>query len=106
LEGAGIAFVVTDTAHDVTVRYAGLLPDLFREGQGVVANGRLTAEGVFVAEEVLARHDESYMPPEAAEALARAGEGPLTAPRASGNDAARPPGVYGQDSLATQGSSQ
>ena len=62
-------FVVTDFAKDVTVRYSGVLPDLFREGQGVIARGRLGADGSFVAEEVLAKHDEKYMPPVVAESL-------------------------------------
>lgn len=63
-------FVVTDHQHDVTVEYEGILPDLFREGQGVVAIGQIAAgETLFVAEEVLAKHDENYMPPEAAAAL-------------------------------------
>jgi cytochrome c-type biogenesis protein CcmE len=62
-------FVLTDYAHDVTVRYSGVLPDLFREGQGIIARGRLSADGSFVAEEVLAKHDENYMPPEVAESL-------------------------------------
>jgi cytochrome c-type biogenesis protein CcmE len=65
-------FVVTDTAHDVPIVYEGVLPDLFREGQGIVANGKLTADGTFQAAEVLAKHDENYMPPEAAEALEKA----------------------------------
>jgi cytochrome c-type biogenesis protein CcmE len=68
-----IRFRVTDLAHAVEVSFSGVLPDLFREGQGVVANGRLGADGTFRASEVLARHDETYMPPEAAEALKRAG---------------------------------
>jgi cytochrome c-type biogenesis protein CcmE len=72
--GAGVAFTVTDTAHQVPVVYAGIVPDLFREGQGVVAEGRLQPDGVFVADEVLARHDENYMPPEVAEALRASGE--------------------------------
>jgi cytochrome c-type biogenesis protein CcmE len=67
-----IRFVVTDTRHDVPVIYRGLLPYLFREGKGVVARGTLDANGTFVASEVLAKHDENYMPPEAAEALKRA----------------------------------
>ncbi|MGH8176084.1 MAG: cytochrome c maturation protein CcmE [Steroidobacter sp.] len=62
-------FVVTDFAHNVTVSYTGVLPDLFREGQGIIARGRLGADGVFVAEEVLAKHDENYMPPEVADSL-------------------------------------
>jgi len=70
--GTDIEFGVTDTARTITVRYTGILPDLFKEGKGVVAQGKLGSEGVFVAREVLAKHDENYMPPEAAEALARA----------------------------------
>ena len=68
-----IRFRVTDMANAVPVVYAGLLPDLFREGQGVVANGKLGPDGVFRAAEILARHDETYMPPEVAEALKRSG---------------------------------
>jgi len=62
-------FVLTDYAHEVKVSYTGVLPDLFREGQGVIARGRMGTDGVFVAEEVLAKHDENYMPPEVADAL-------------------------------------
>jgi len=68
-----VRFRVTDGAHAVPVTYRGVLPDLFREGQGVVTLGRLGPDGVFAASEVLARHDETYMPPEVAEALKRAG---------------------------------
>lgn len=64
-----VSFDLTDTARQVTVVYAGILPDLFREGQGIVAMGRLRGDGVFTAEEVLAKHDETYMPPEVADAL-------------------------------------
>ncbi|MBM4218576.1 MAG: cytochrome c maturation protein CcmE [Gammaproteobacteria bacterium] len=64
-----VRFVVTDFRHSVPVRYEGLLPDLFREGQGVIAHGRLNGGGDFVADEVLAKHDENYMPPEVAESL-------------------------------------
>ena len=64
-----VGFVVTDYAHSVPVHYTGVLPDLFQEGQGVVTRGRLDASGIFAAEEVLAKHDENYMPPEVAEAL-------------------------------------
>ena len=64
---------MTDTAQIVTVNYEGILPDLFREGQGIVANGELGDDGVFIAREVLAKHDENYMPPEVADALADAG---------------------------------
>lgn len=66
-------FTVTDGRHAVTVAYTGVLPDLFREGQGVVTLGKLGPDGVFRASEVLARHDESYMPPEVADALKRSG---------------------------------
>jgi cytochrome c-type biogenesis protein CcmE len=69
---AVIEFVVTDTARDIPVRYSGLLPDLFKEGKGVVAQGRLDEQGLFVASEVLAKHDENYMPPEAQHALDKA----------------------------------
>ncbi len=62
-------FVVTDNHQSVEVRYAGILPDLFQEGQGVIAKGRMGPDGVFLADEVLAKHDETYMPPEVAEAL-------------------------------------
>jgi cytochrome c-type biogenesis protein CcmE len=65
-------FVVTDGAQRVPVRYTGLLPDLFQEGKGVVAQGKLGADGVFHADQVLAKHDENYMPPEAAHALEQA----------------------------------
>ena len=65
----GVRFVVTDLVHKVPVTYTGLLPDLFKEGKGVVAQGKLGPDGVFRADEVLAKHDENYMPPEAAKAL-------------------------------------
>jgi cytochrome c-type biogenesis protein CcmE len=71
-DGLTVHFTVTDTAKNVPVVYRGILPDLFREGKGVVAQGRLSAEGVFRADEVLAKHDENYMPPEAAHALEQA----------------------------------
>ena len=67
-----IEFVITDTAQDIQVRYSGLLPDLFQEGKGVVAQGRLDERGQFTASEVLAKHDENYMPPEAQHALDKA----------------------------------
>ena len=69
----GVRFTVTDYKAVVAVTYTGLLPDLFREGQGVVAEGRLRPDGLFEAREVLAKHDEKYMPPEVADALKRAG---------------------------------
>ena len=71
-DGLTVRFIVTDTAKRVPVTYKGILPDLFKEGKGAVAQGKLNADGTFVASEVLAKHDENYMPPEAAEALAKA----------------------------------
>ena len=71
-DGTSVQFLVTDTAKSVPVVYVGILPDLFREGKGVVAQGRLESDGVFHASEVLAKHDENYMPPEAAEAVKKA----------------------------------
>lgn len=68
-EGTLVRFVITDTAQDMTVTYEGALPDLFKEGRGVVAQGKLNEEGQFVASEVLAKHDENYMPPEAQHAM-------------------------------------
>jgi cytochrome c-type biogenesis protein CcmE len=68
-----VAFRVTDGKTDLKVVYDGLLPDLFKEGQGVVAEGKLGGDGVFVASSVLAKHDEKYMPPEVADALKRSG---------------------------------
>ncbi len=65
-DGLTVNFDLTDNEQHVTVKFAGILPDLFREGQGIIANGRLDDSGVFVAEEVLAKHDENYMPPELA----------------------------------------
>ena len=78
-EGVQVSFRVSDTAEAMTVQYEGILPDLFKEGKGVVAQGRIEAGGVFRAQEVLAKHDENYMPPEAAEALRRAGARPAPA---------------------------
>ena len=71
-DGVTVRFMVTDTVKSVPVAYKGILPDLFREGKGVVAQGKLDADGVFAAAEVLAKHDENYMPPEAADAVERA----------------------------------
>ena len=68
-DGVTVTFVVTDLAQRLPVRYRGILPDLFKEGQGVVAQGRLGSDHQFVADEVLAKHDENYMPPDAAYAL-------------------------------------
>jgi len=86
-ENLDITFELTDHANTVQVSFNGILPDLFREGQGIVAMGKLNDKGNFVASEVLAKHDENYMPPEVAEALEKAGKMPGT----SAN--------YGADSL-------
>ncbi len=74
--GAGLTvqFDLTDNINNVTVRYSGILPDLFREGQGIIANGKLDKDGAFVAQEVLAKHDENYMPPEVAAAMKKSSE--------------------------------
>jgi cytochrome c-type biogenesis protein CcmE len=79
-DGTTVLFRVTDNARTIAVAYRGILPDLFKEGSGVVAQGRVRADGSFEAAEVLAKHDENYMPPEAAEALKRAGH-PVGAPQ-------------------------
>jgi cytochrome c-type biogenesis protein CcmE len=71
-DGVTVNFIVTDTAKVIPVVYTGILPDLFKEGKGVVAQGKLSSDGVFRADEVLAKHDENYMPPEAADALEQA----------------------------------
>ncbi len=68
-DGVTIAFIITDTANDLAVRYKGILPDLFKEGKGAVAQGKIGDDGLFTASEVLAKHDENYMPPEAAKAV-------------------------------------
>jgi cytochrome c-type biogenesis protein CcmE len=71
-DGLNVQFTVTDTAYNVPVVYKGILPDLFKEGRGCVAQGKIGADGVFHAEQVLAKHDENYMPPEAGQALDKA----------------------------------
>lgn len=81
-DGVTVRFVMTDTEKDMIVAYKGILPDLFKEGKGAVAQGKLTDDGVFAANEVLAKHDENYMPPEAAKAVGDAHE------RATANKAA------------------
>ena len=73
-DGLTVKFDVTDNAETITVQYTGILPDLFREGQGIVAHGRLQDDQLFVADEVLAKHDENYMPPEVADALKKTHE--------------------------------
>lgn len=75
-DGLTVAFVVTDLKNTIKVSYQGLLPDLFREGQGVIAQGRLQADNLFVAQQVLTKHDEKYMPPEVAKALEDAAKKP------------------------------
>jgi cytochrome c-type biogenesis protein CcmE len=77
-DGMTVHFVVTDTAHDIGVSYTGILPDLFKEGRGAVVQGRLGPDGVFMASEVLAKHDANYMPPEAKNALDQAREAQRT----------------------------
>ena len=72
-DGQTISFTVTDTANDLSVKYTGIVPDLFREGQGVVAEGTINAAGLFVADTVLAKHDENYIPKEVSEALKQQG---------------------------------
>jgi len=90
-DGETIRFVVTDMVHTVPVTYTGILPDLFREGQGVVTEGQLGSDGLFTAASVLAKHDENYMPPEVADALKESGywehgpDGAEAAARASGD---------------------
>ncbi|WP_295644396.1 cytochrome c maturation protein CcmE [uncultured Methylibium sp.] len=84
-----VRFVVTDMAQTTPVTYTGLLPDLFKEGKGVVAQGKLGSDGIFRAEQVLAKHDENYMPPEAAAALEQARHGKLPTPTAV-NGGAKP----------------
>ena len=72
--GLTVNFAVTDSAESIPVTYTGILPDLFKEGKGVVAQGKISANGIFEADEVLAKHDENYMPPEAAMALEQAAQ--------------------------------
>jgi cytochrome c-type biogenesis protein CcmE len=73
-DGVSVDFIITDMVQRVPVRYSGILPDLFKEGKGAVVQGKLGADGVFTATEVLAKHDENYMPPDAARALKEAAE--------------------------------
>jgi cytochrome c-type biogenesis protein CcmE len=84
-----LRFVLTDFAHEVTVKYAGVLPDLFREGQGIIAHGAMGRDGSFVADEVLAKHDEKYMPPEVAASLKKKNGGYMQS--YSGGKSAPPP---------------
>ncbi|MBC7404846.1 MAG: cytochrome c maturation protein CcmE [Cytophaga sp.] len=73
-DGVTVSFMVTDTAQHIRVNYKGILPDLFKEGKGVVAQGKLGSDSLFIADEVLAKHDENYMPPDAAYALKKGQE--------------------------------
>jgi len=82
-DGLTVHFLVTDTVTTIPVVFTGILPDLFREGQGMVAQGRLGSDGVFHADEVLAKHDEKYMPPEVAEVLKQAKNGAAPTPASS-----------------------
>lgn len=93
-DGVTIAFIITDTEKDIAVHYKGILPDLFMEGKGAVAQGKLVADGSFTASEVLAKHDENYMPPEAAQAVndaqARAAAGGKATEAPAASPAAKP----------------
>jgi cytochrome c-type biogenesis protein CcmE len=82
-DGLTVHFKITDTTNAMEVEYKGILPDLFKEGKGVVAQGKLNTENVFVAEEVLAKHDENYMPPEAMDAIKKAEEAKAAAGNAT-----------------------
>ena len=88
-DGLTVHFVVTDNTNSMPVIYKGILPDLFKEGKGVVAQGKIQADGIFHAEEVLAKHDENYMPPEAKEALDQASKAKAAAGAASTVPAAK-----------------
>jgi cytochrome c-type biogenesis protein CcmE len=85
-DGLTVKFDITDNAETITVQYTGILPDLFREGQGIVAHGRLQDDQLFVADEVLAKHDENYMPPEVADALKKTHEDGTAGTSASGTE--------------------
>ena len=97
-----ISFDVTDGDRDIAVAYQGVLPDLFREGQGVVAEGRLTPDGSFSAATLLAKHDEKYMPPEVAEALKKSGEWRPDQQAAAPGAADAPPGSIAASASAKQ----
>jgi cytochrome c-type biogenesis protein CcmE len=105
-DGITIHFVVTDLAHTLPVIYRGVLPDLFREGQGVVAEGKIGPDGVFRATSVLAKHDERYMPPEVAAALKRSGEwrGPAESDGGATTGAAAAGTTTGNTSFSEPGS--
>ena len=95
-------FVVTDLTHEIRVAYKGIIPDLFREGQGVVIEGRLLPDGSFRADEVLAKHDENYMPKEVAEALKKSGQWKGGAVTGSGTDKPGGEKPYGDKSYGSQ----
>ena len=84
-DGLLVRFDLTDYNDTIRVEYNGVLPDLFREGQGIISMGRLNGKGTFVADEVLAKHDEKYMPPEVADSLAKAGQSPYGKPAPNGS---------------------
>ena len=86
-DGLTIRFTVTDTANTIPVVYKGILPDLFKEGRGCVAQGRVSSDGVFYADQIMAKHDENYMPPEAARALDKAKD--MEKVKNSANEAAK-----------------
>ena len=81
-----VQFLLTDTVNELPVVYSGVLPDLFREGQGIIAHGRMNADGQFVADTVLAKHDENYMPPEVADSLAKHAEAKAAAAEAGSDN--------------------
>jgi cytochrome c-type biogenesis protein CcmE len=81
-----VEFTLTDTVNELPIVYSGVLPDLFREGQGIIAHGRLDEEGRFVADTVLAKHDENYMPPEVADSLAKHAKAKAAAAEAAGGE--------------------
>jgi len=86
-DGLTVRFTVTDTANSIPVVYKGILPDLFKEGRGCVAQGRVAGDGVFYADQIMAKHDENYMPPEAAQALDKAKD--MNKVKNSANEAAK-----------------
>lgn len=97
-DGLTVHFQVTDNVESVPVTFTGILPDLFREGEGVVAQGKISSDGIFMADEVLAKHDETYMPPEVAEALEKA-EQAKKAASAKVETAVQPPVVQSQEGI-------
>ena len=101
-----VRFVLTDFAHQIPVEYTGVLPDLFREGQGIIAHGTMGADGAFVADEVLAKHDEKYMPPEVAASLKQKAGGKAAPVAGTDGRISRPqPATDRADRLARQGTS-